>query len=84
MSMTCHFIDGRARRFLRIISMMTGLEKSMLVMSWQPWSYLGGHRGFCKGQRVQGLGREVGHTRLHSAVTQHSCNQLESVCNVCD
>ena len=36
MSMTCHFIDGRARRFLRIISMMTGLEKSMLVMSGQP------------------------------------------------
>ena len=40
MSMTCHFMLGLARRFLRIISAMTALEKSMLVMSSHPWSYL--------------------------------------------
>ncbi len=41
MSCTSHFILGRWRRFLSIISLMTVRLKSMFVMSVQPaWSYL--------------------------------------------
>lgn len=39
-SMTSHFMLGRARRFLTSISRMQTLEKSMFVMCWQPASYL--------------------------------------------
>ena len=40
MSMTCHFMRGRCRKFFSIISLITPLEKSMLVMPVQPSSYL--------------------------------------------
>lgn len=40
MSMTCHFMRGRMRRFLRIMAATTDFTKSMLVMSLIPSSYL--------------------------------------------
>ncbi len=40
MSITSHFIVGRARRCLAIISRMHAREKSMLVTSTTPSSYL--------------------------------------------
>ena len=41
MFITSHFISGRLRRFLVIISLITSLEKSTLMMSVIPSSYLG-------------------------------------------
>ena len=40
MSMTSHFMRGRIRKFLVIISRMHILLKSMFVRFWQPASYL--------------------------------------------
>lgn len=40
MSMTCHRMCGRCRRFLRIMSRTTDATKSMFVMSCNPSPYL--------------------------------------------
>ncbi len=40
MSMTCHRMRGRCRRFLRIMSRTTDATKSMFVMSCSPSLYL--------------------------------------------
>lgn len=43
MSMTCHFMRGRARRFRRSMAVTTDFTKSILVMSSMPSSYLQPH-----------------------------------------
>ena len=68
MSMTCHRMRDLVRRFLRIISAMTALSKSMFVMFWQPWSYL--HHCW-----VTSCNTHHGSQEADTGSTLHACSQ---------